>query len=301
MLPTLQPAHRAHGEQLVDVLAGRASQGAWAEMDLYEAFDPRTSMVEKTNWARVVSMYVLFVPLLLTWVGLWLAVDAYNALPAAERRARSFFEVWVSGAPSPRFGITASLSELAIGVAAVFLIAIASGMLAERHSARLDKRRDALRCALLSASLALQQRYPRSTADATAALRDLRRAIAASTDAMASLMTSLDSSTRSILDTADARAQAAVGAIDAISEQAARRHTESTEMIERGIAHATGALQHASTAAAGLAQATELDRARREEYDRFVSHLAETVARLRQVVASLHAGEPAEFAGMGVD
>ena len=239
VMPDVLPERRDQLEALVDVLEGRGPAGSssWAHIDLHEAFDPESSVVERTNWSRLVSVYVLFVPLLMTWVGLWLAVDAYNGLPASERRERSFFEVWVSGAESPLLGLTFSLSELARTVAMVFLIAILAGLNADRHSRRTAVRRDALGSALTSASLALHRRYPSTPADATGALDEFTARPEGLSHRIAALANGLDSSMTLILESMRERVDTASSTVAQMARDAAREHMDLVRQMDQGLAN----------------------------------------------------------------
>jgi hypothetical protein len=286
VMPAVLPQPREQLKGLVHVLEGRGPAGSssWVHIDLHEAFDPESSVIERTNWSRLVSVYVLFVPLLMTWVGLWLAVDAYNALPVSERRARSFFEVWVSGAESPLLGLTFSLSELARTVAAVFVIAILAGLNADRLSGRVDARRDALRSALTSASLALHRRYPSTPADATGALDDFAARLEGLSHRISALANGLDSSTHLILESMRERVDTASATVAQMAQNATSEHMGVVRQMDEALANTVLALQEAAKAAQSIAHSSELDRARRAEYDKVVSHLADSAARLRQTL-----------------
>lgn len=280
---TIIAGRQSQFRELIGVVAGKPSPTGlrWAEIDLYEAFDPETSNCEKANPWRNWSVYVLFVPLLLTWVGLSVAVKDYNELPAAERRVRSFFEVWVDGGQSTFLGVNLSLFNIAIAVAMVFVAAIALGIMSDRHANTVNEQRDALRSALTTASLSLTSKYPRSAEGATVTLEafalDLQDA---SAKASAVLERIAEHSARLTQELAE-NARSSARLIDQASRQAIDKHSLVVNDMNQALGFATDALIRASMAAQALTASTELDRHRREEQDRVISHLSDILADIK--------------------
>lgn len=296
------PDRRAHLQSLADALQDPASGegSAWAGVDLFEAFEPDTTVLERTNIWRVASVYALFLPLLVTWLGLAGAVAHYNSLPAEERAQRSFFEVWVSGVDFTFLGMPFrnSLGVLALLVAIVVLIAIIAGIAADRYNKQLDQHRNDLRAALTSASRLLNQRYPQSSADAADALVTFAARLDSVAAGLTSLVNEVAASTQGSIAAIVQQSKQGSEELSAANLEALGRHAQVTEQMEVAVARATEGLQQAALAAQSIAASTELDQRRREEYDRIASHMADTAADLRMQLESLppkppHSGQMA--------
>lgn len=111
--------HTSHTllEVLVDDLRNSANLDRWAEIDLagtiarpenFEAGEPAHSrfrprwLPSGAGWERVAEAvlgFFVFVPLLITWFGLFSAAHAYGALAASDRQqaTRPFLQLWESG------------------------------------------------------------------------------------------------------------------------------------------------------------------------------------------------------------
>lgn len=308
VLPDIVPDRRHHFEELIAAVEDPASGegSAWAGVDLFEAFEPDNTVLERTNIWRVASVYALFLPLLVTWLGLAGAVAHYNSLPAEERAQRSFFEVWVSGVDFSFLGMPFrnSLGVLALLVAIVVLVAIVTGVAADRYNKQLDQHRNDLRAALTSASRLLNQRYPQSSADAADALVTFAARLDSVAAGLTSLVNEVAASTRGAIAAIVQQSKQGSEELTAANIEALGRHAQVIEQMEVAVARATEGLQQAALAAQSIAASTELDQRRREEYDRIASHMADTAADLRMQLEFLppkqsHSGQVASGPGDG--
>lgn len=259
----------------------------WVDIDLYEAFDPETSIREKRNPWRNWSVYVLFLPLLLTWIGLSIAVRDYNNLPESQRVTRSFFEVWVEGSSDSFLGGALSLFNLAIAVAVVFVVAIGLGVASDKHAEDVDEQRDDLRSALTSASLALNAKYPRTPEGTAAALGSFTEDLQQASVQASQVLTQLADQAKTVNEQLSANARESAALIDRAGRDALDKHMKVVAEMDRALGFATEALAQASVAAQTLATSTELDRRRRQEQDRAISRMSDLLADLQLTTANM--------------
>lgn len=168
----MKPLLKHHSEQLQRLsrdLTDPDRAATWAETNLTEMFliseipSELESDSPRFKTAEGVGVVFIFLPLLITWLGLYLATRAYATVPASE--TRPFIALWELGFPSYD-GLVLRLSLVAILDVIVIGILIVATLFVHFERARLDRSNDRalnetrhqLSAALIDASLIVAQK-----------------------------------------------------------------------------------------------------------------------------------------------
>ncbi|WP_062428742.1 hypothetical protein [Herbidospora daliensis] len=158
---------------LAEAVVEPAQGERWCDLDLFAAFDPADSVqdfpadsrfLKKLDWIQSV---IIFLPIVVTWLGLKVATTAYGETLAAggvEAARRPFLEMWQQGFDG-RLSVWWRFDNIAIGtliaIAAVVAITITERVKRRQAEDRaVDEAaalRSRLRAALTEASLILNQ------------------------------------------------------------------------------------------------------------------------------------------------
>lgn len=274
--------------QLVDGLRspGLARAQEWAHIDLIGAFDPDSSIHGRsgssTVW-RSIATFGMFVPLLLTWVGLHEAIVAFERM-SSDERADTFFEQWIRGFGeySGPLGSLNSLSAISFLTAGVFALLILAGWLGDSSSRRAAEQREAFRGALTDAMRLLGVRFPRTPVDVVAATRvlteQMRSAGAAAVDAQAALRAGQEEVLRRTSDV-----------VDRMHAELAAAQGELLESLQAGLAQCTQAMVTSGELVATMANHTRDELSRSADRDRILVHVADSAELLREAAERIAA------------
>lgn len=311
----LDQRYRRRLYALADVLDGGAKRGGttgggtangtdpheaegWAELDLAAAIGPPVAAASEPRRPRLRAFVdaapsvLVFLPIVLTWLGLAAAVHAYQSLESdATRRAafagRSFLELWQEGfggrLPAPLdFGWVAMYTA---GVIGTLILATIGGSWLRRQdekaeAAALASVRGALPAALFEAQLVLNRRRLASPARFAAELSraaDRLAGLIEHTERVhgeAKRLSELNIRTSGQIATAAQQLGAAVGTLDASARDVGRATTviaDASELLRRQIAD-------------GVSNAAQrLDAASAEAAERLDNASAAAAARVRSL------------------
>ncbi|MEU5694043.1 hypothetical protein [Actinosynnema sp. NPDC020468] len=302
--------------RLADALAGSEPLAPWSSIDLVGTLgNPGPAAggeSARSRTVQVVQSVLVFVPILVTWLGLALATGAYQemlATPAGAEAAagRSFLELWQSGfgghlATPFTFGLMAVYTLVAlVGVVVATFVGAQVVAKADRGEAA---DRDALAATLVPllvrAQVAAKAREQNTPARFTAELAKagdrlgtmLDRAAAAQTgldgvvDRVGTLMTELSASVVTVRETAAELRSGSTSVKDAVDvareATAALEHTV-TRHVAAGVDRISDATLRAAAQAKALGEGGRqllLDTARQVE-----SHLDKAMDRHGEVLA----------------
>ncbi|MGB8021917.1 MAG: hypothetical protein WCF04_11865 [Candidatus Nanopelagicales bacterium] len=294
-VPLLVQSRRQQLLELVDALRSpgllRAQQ--WAHIDLIGAFDPDSSIHGRTSSSTVwrsIATFGMFVPLLLTWVGLHEAIVAFERMPLVER-ADTFFEQWIRGfgEHSGPLGSLNSLSAISILTAGVFALLILAGWLGDSSSRRAAEQRAAFRGALTDAMRMLDVWFPETPVDVLAATRvlteQMRSAGAAAVDAQSAIRAGQAEILRRTSDV-----------VDRMHSELAAAQAELLESLQAGLAQCTEAMVTSGELVATMANHSRDELSRSADRDRILVHVADSAELLREaaerIAAERIAAEP---------
>lgn len=305
--------------ELIEALRSPGLRDAqqWAHIDLVTAFDPPTAIHGRdraSSFWRGVATYGVFVPLVLTWLGLHQAIRAFERMPADDRPG-NFFESWIRGFPSEYAGFLGpfnSLSWLAVLTATLFVLLIVAGSLAESAGRDTDDRRAEFRGALTDAMRLLDVRFPESPAAAAAVMEELAEQIRTAREGSAKTQQSLlDTQAEVLRATSDAvvgmtgrladQHEEATARLRAASEQyqqdlaglhaeALRTQRDLLASLNAGLAQCSEAMVEAGALVSAMANHTRDELSRTTDYDRILTHVADSALRIREAADLLESG-----------
>ena len=269
-------AHHASqlGQLATDLAVGKRA-ACWAELDLHEAFvvdehgSEEALYTRKIRNAEIARGALIFLPLVITWIGIALATQAYSAAleQSPELAGQAFIALWERGFDGAgSFSIPLSTVALLDVIAIAALIAVAVYLQIARsraevtQTADLQRVRTQLASALLDASLHLAPAKYSSPERFQAALNDsaesmgvlleqLKESAASSAKAAAtaSEATARLTSSADTLSGASERVEVASGQFTASVEQIQTPLSELTEAMSA--LEASAARQHSELSA----------------------------------------------------
>lgn len=178
-------------ESLAAAVDGRAEADAWSQVDPTRVIDADAVARELApvtgtpGWVTIIEVIrnaLILVPVLVTWYGIHLAVNAYSALLAErpELSQQTFLFLWQRGFNGRTDLTLGRLAQFdAFLIIAVIVLTVAHAFLVHRYEARgmqqQEDERDDLRQLLGSATLALASRRPLTMSAAVGRLEDMTR------------------------------------------------------------------------------------------------------------------------------
>lgn len=170
----VDPSSQSAAERLRDLGAaveGEQAADTWAVADIFQLIDPDTiaDQVRNRGGGTVKALEVLrnvlvFMPIAVTWIGIWLALENYRRVVGAnpDLAELSFLYLWQEGMLGLRLSTIALIDGIILGLVALLtFIVLARNSQTDRYA---DQVRDELASVLADASLALTARRTRQTA-----------------------------------------------------------------------------------------------------------------------------------------
>ncbi len=170
----VEPSSQSAAERLRDLgsaIEGEQAADTWAIADIFQLIDPDTIADQvhsrggrSVRFLEVLRNVLIFMPIAVTWIGIWLALENYGDVIGAnpDLAAQAFLYLWQEGLLGVRLSTIALIDGILLAIVAILtFLVLAQNSQAERYA---DQVRDELSSVLADASLALTPRRTRQTA-----------------------------------------------------------------------------------------------------------------------------------------
>ncbi|MFP4437800.1 MAG: hypothetical protein ACLFVO_11170 [Chloroflexaceae bacterium] len=169
----VESSSQGAAERLRDLGAaveGEQAADTWAVADIFQLIDPDTIADQvrsrgggSVRFLEVLRNVLIFMPIAVTWIGIWLALENYADVVAAnpDLAAQAFLYLWQEGRLGVRLSTIALIDGILLAIVAILtFLVLAQNSQADRYA---DQVRDELSSVLADASLALTARRTRQT------------------------------------------------------------------------------------------------------------------------------------------